>query len=73
MVRRSPLLRAFTLIVAARVASAQTEPPELIAYPSLVLYNGKILTVDAQSPWPRRWPSATAHSSPSAPTIRSSA
>jgi predicted amidohydrolase YtcJ len=32
---------------AARIAAAQT-PPELVAYPNLVLYNGKILTVDAQ-------------------------
>jgi len=47
MVRRLTACCVFTLIVAARVASAQT-PPELIAYPSLVLYNGKILTVDAQ-------------------------
>src|SRR6185436_15426349 len=47
MLRRLTACWVFTLVVAARVACAQT-PPELIAYPSLVLYNGKILTVDAQ-------------------------
>jgi hypothetical protein len=35
------------IVGAARIAGAQT-PPELIAYPNLVLYNGKIITVDAQ-------------------------
>jgi predicted amidohydrolase YtcJ len=31
-----------------RPAMAQTPPPELVAYPNLVLLNGKVLTVDAQ-------------------------
>jgi predicted amidohydrolase YtcJ len=41
-------IRAWTAIVLAgwaASASAQV-PPELIAYPNLVLYNGKVLTVD---------------------------
>ena len=38
---------AIALLCGAAAASAQT-PPELLAYPNLVLYNGKILTVDAR-------------------------
>ena len=32
----------------ARPAAAQQVPPELLAYPNLVLVNGKVLTVDSQ-------------------------
>jgi predicted amidohydrolase YtcJ len=50
-----PMLRRLTvcwtialLAIAASRAAAQAPPPELLAYPNLVLYNGKVLTVDAQ-------------------------
>jgi predicted amidohydrolase YtcJ len=49
------MLRRFTAALAIAVlagtaarAAAQAPPPELLAYPNLVLVNGKILTVDAQ-------------------------
>jgi len=38
----APAVIALTMTPVA----AQTTPPELIAYPNLVLYNGKVLTVD---------------------------
>jgi predicted amidohydrolase YtcJ len=40
------------LLIAIRATSTTAQgpmvPPELVAYPSLVLYNGKVLTIDAQ-------------------------
>lgn len=49
-----PILRQLVLTLAvcaatvAAPARAQAPPPELVAYPSLVLVNGKVLTVDSQ-------------------------
>jgi predicted amidohydrolase YtcJ len=49
MLRRFALCAALALLaVAPRAAAQAPTPPELLAYPTLVLYNGKILTVDAQ-------------------------
>ena len=49
MLRRSPAVWVAIALLAgtARTVTAQT-PPELPAYPNLVLYNGRILTVDAR-------------------------
>ncbi len=35
-------------VLGAGLAAAQAPPPELVWYPDLVLYNGKVLTVDKQ-------------------------
>jgi predicted amidohydrolase YtcJ len=49
MLRRVTICAALALLCGASPAvRAQAPPPELLAYPTLVLYNGKILTVDAQ-------------------------
>ncbi|HEY3160846.1 MAG TPA: amidohydrolase family protein [Vicinamibacterales bacterium] len=49
---RRSILRSFGVVIAvvlAGPASAQAQvPPELLAYPNLVLVNGKVLTVDQQ-------------------------
>src|SRR5687768_11053321 len=43
------LLLAFAIAVSTVSAvAAQSAPPELVAYPELVLINGQVLTVDAQ-------------------------
>src|SRR5262245_52380328 len=42
MIHRSIVAWTLGLLAAARLAGAQT-PPELLAYPTLVLYNGKVL------------------------------
>src|ERR687887_415915 len=65
MLRRFMTVWAAALIAAARIAAAQT-PPELIAYPNLVLYNrqghhggravhGGGSRRAARRPGPRRW------------------
>ena len=43
-----PLLAFAIAVSTVSPAAAQTAPPELMAYPELVLINGQVLTVDAQ-------------------------
>jgi predicted amidohydrolase YtcJ len=48
MVWSTGLVLAFILAAGPAAAQNQAVPPELLAYPNLVLVNGKVLTVDPQ-------------------------